>query len=183
MLKAAISLLIAVQALGPLATDDLKQQANDLAYAAITVAQYQITHPDMTDNDTSTGGGTSNGGAAAPEETTTPEPQGPATIEVIATDNSQELGDTFEVATGEANLSNTVFLGAIVRDSEGNNVRDAQMTISVDGEVVQEQNGTGNVHGGIYYHPFSYTFLKAGDHVFTFSALGVQQEVTLTAAE
>lgn len=87
--------------------------------------------------------------------------------------------------------SNYVYIGFVVYDDNGNQIKNAVATIvATDESQNKTLNGTGNV-APIYnengakiitpYYPFNYEFKTAGEHIITLSANGMAKSIILIA--
>lgn len=87
---------------------------------------------------------------------------------------------------------NYVELGLIVRDENGQALRDLAVSVdATDQTQNSEMDGTGNVtkvftSGNpqiVPYYPFHYEFHTPGDHTITFTVAGQSDAITLSAIE
>lgn len=193
LLKAAIALLMALQALGPNVPDDLRTQVNAVADQAIAEANYEIAHTSMPDS--STGGATNAPQTSSAPQTTVspssaPAPASQARIEIVSVDTTKSLDDVYHVADADiptwgvaTDTKSYIPLGAVLYNENGENNRNSQMTVTAD-DASQDAvlNGTGNFWGSpynLYYYPLNYLFTTPGDHTITFRANGVEASIVL----
>lgn len=106
----------------------------------------------------------------------------PTSIEIFSPINGKGLGREYHAAPEPIDESNYIYIGAILRDQNGNLIENVVMEITAtDSSQNKTLNGTGTFSPKINgkYYPFNYEFHTSGTHVITFSVGQVSKSITL----
>ena len=110
-----------------------------------------------------------------------------ATLEIITPKHpyskDETIGKTYKAANEVTEDDNTIYIGVILKDSDGNQIDSAVMDVATTDSAQNKQiNGTGTFLAKFgKFYPFIYDFHSAGQHVITFTALGASASVTISA--
>lgn len=184
-----------------------QQQAVDLANQAIAtiqqVLQQEINQPAIVQRNTSSSNATSQPAVLPEGVSNVPiipivepiiqtQPVSMKSITIISPIAIKGLGRTYLSRPEIKDEFNYIEIGLIVRDENGNPVKNAEVVITA---TDSSQNKTIDVTGDVtpryengvkikthYYH-FSYAFKTPGEHSITFTAEGLSEVVTFNVAE
>lgn len=110
-----------------------------------------------------------------------------ASIKIVSPIGMKGLNREYAARETPLDEKNTLFIGAVVTNSEGEVVNDAVVKVTTSDESQdREINGTGDFWGNphnVYYYPFTYEFRTKGDHKITFTAEGVSESVTISVPD
>lgn len=116
----------------------------------------------------------------------------PTTIQIFNPYPDKGLGRTYRASDKATDESNYIEVGAIVRDENGNYMKDVVVEVTATDSIQNKTlKGTGDVRkvwkNGIpetvhYYH-YYYEFKTSGQHTITFTADGVSESVELSVGE
>ena len=129
---------------------------------------------------------------ATPTPTPTPIPVkiSMESLKIISPIPSKGLGREYHSSPEVVDDSNYIEIGLVVRNSNGESIKDAQVTVeSPDPSQNKTMDGTGNIvkiyNSGIpemvYYYPYHYEFRSSGVHEITFKCNGMNEMVSLNA--
>lgn len=127
-----------------------------------------------------------------PEQTLPVEQISMKSITIIDPIKGKGRGRVYKESEEVVDESNYIELGLVVRNGDGDVVKDVLVKISAtDLEEDKKIKGTGNItkiheDGNtetVHYYPFRYEFKTAGTHTITFKALGVTEVLELEVGE
>lgn len=111
------------------------------------------------------------------------------TLEIFSPIPSKGLGREYKASPEVVDESNYIELGLIVRDENGNILKDRTVEVeATDSTQDKTINESGNYSprinppaGGNFY-PFHYEFRTSGNHLISFTCDGVTENVSLSVA-
>lgn len=95
-------------------------------------------------------------------------------VQIVSPMPPKGLGRRYEAAPEVKDETNYVFIGAVVKDGDGNVRDDVVVKVTAtDGSQNKIMGGTGNYAPGVVnakYYPFEYAFHEPGTHEIAFTA-------------